>query len=77
MPLVLVLVPVLIDEPGLDEAGHVGLERQMHDVSARPCSTARDCSPELPYDCSKPMPSPSGVSLNAGMISSCATSGVE
>ncbi len=43
----------------------------------RPPSTARLCSPDAPNDVLKPTVLPAEVFLNAGMISSYTTSGVE
>ena len=37
--------------------------------AGRPDSTARDCSPELPYDWEIETPSPSGVFAKAGISS--------
>ena len=45
---VLVLLPVRVDEAGVDEAVDVRLQRERDDVGVRPASTARVWSPDGP-----------------------------
>ncbi len=70
--------PVLGDDPGLDErASRPGSSEKATTSAGRPDSTARDCSPELPYDWEIETPSPAGVFANAGISSAYASRGVE
>jgi hypothetical protein len=53
---------------GVDEAGHVGLEREGDVVGGRPAATARLWSPEAPYDWVNFTCLPASVFWNAAMI---------
>ena len=68
-PLYWPLVPVGVDEPGVDLAGDVRLEREVQEVGVWPASTARLWSPDEPYDWLKSTSLPSAVFWKAGISS--------
>ena len=48
MPVVAVLVPVRRDDPGLDQALHVGIEREHRDIGLRPLQDGWLWVPDAP-----------------------------
>ena len=60
-----------VDEAGVDEPRHVGLEREGDDVGGEARTRRRGSArPRRAYDCSNSTPSPSAVFWNAGISSS-------